>query len=126
MKKRTGAPPQAAKGGKNYVPDAGHLVWLSFSPQAGREQAGRRPALVLSPSFYNVNSGLCLVCPITNQAKGYPFEVALPEGLLVQGVVLSDHLKSADWRVRKMAYIADAPPEVVDESRAKLRPLLGM
>jgi mRNA interferase MazF len=76
------------------------LVWLSFSPQAGREQAGRRPALVLSPRMYDEKAGLCVVCPVTQQAKGYPFEVMLPDGLPVQGVVLIDHVKSSDWRER--------------------------
>jgi mRNA interferase MazF len=108
------------------VPDAGDLVWFSFSPQAGREQAGRRPALVLSPRFYNSKAGLCVVCPVTNQSKGYPFEVHLPRGLAVEGVVLSDHVKSADWQVRNADYVGSAPSEVLDEVRAKLGPLLGM
>ncbi len=109
-----------------YVPDTGDLVWFSFSPQAGREQAGRRPGLVISPRVYNARTGLCLVCPVTGQAKGYPFEVELPEGLPVEGVVLSDHLKSADWQERKAERIGAVPAEVLDEVRAKLRPLLGM
>ena len=101
MAKRIGAnPPGGSPGKKGYVPDAGDLVWFSFSPQAGREQAGRRPALVLSPRAYNGKAGLCVVCPVTQRAKGYPFEVELPAGLPVSGVVLSDHVKSADWQVR--------------------------
>src|SRR5262249_40454985 len=104
---------------------AGDLVWLSFTPQAGREQAGRRPALVLSPRLYNAKSGLCLLCPVTTQVKGYPFEVALPEGLAVSGVVLSDHLMSADWQARKLEYAGSASPEVLAEVRAKLKPLVG-
>jgi mRNA interferase MazF len=103
----------------------GELIWLSFSPQVGREQAGRRPALVLSPRAYNAKVGLCVVCPVTQQAKGYAFEVPLPGGLPVQGVVLADHVKSADWRERHSEHIAAAPAEVIDEVRAKLRPLLG-
>jgi mRNA interferase MazF len=99
---------------------------LSFSPQAGREQAGRRPALVISPYAYNAKVGLCVVCPVTSHAKGYAFEVVLPEGLPVQGVVLADHLKSADWNERGSELIASAPAEVLDEVRAKLRPLLGI
>jgi mRNA interferase MazF len=83
------------------VPDVGDLVWLSFSPQAGQEQGGRRPALVLSERLYNERVGLCLVCPVTGKAKGYPFEVDLPAGMPVQGVVLSDHVKSADWQERR-------------------------
>jgi mRNA interferase MazF len=124
MKKRIGAAPSAEKSGS--PPDLGDFVWLSFSPQAGREQAGRRPALVLSPRAYNSKSGLCLACPITSQVKGYPFEVELPQGLPVQGVVISDHIKSADWRVRRSDWIGHAPVEVVNQVRAKLKPLLGM
>ncbi|MCI0637711.1 MAG: endoribonuclease MazF [Gemmataceae bacterium] len=127
MAKRTGV---RALGGKHgdtaYTPDSGDLIWLSFSPQAGREQAGRRPGFVLSPRSYNAKVGLCLVCPVTHQTKGYAFEVALPDGLPVQGVVLADHVKSADWRERKSAHIAAAPAEVLEEVRAKLKPLLGI
>ena len=108
-----------------YVPERGDLVWLTFDPQAGREQAGRRPALVLSPEPYNRRASLALVCPITNQAKGYPFEVALPEGLSISGVVLADHVKSADWTAGRADFAAKAPSEVVAEVAAKLRPLLG-
>ena len=127
MKKRTGGKPSGEKSGSHaYVPDTGHLVWISFSPQAGREQAGRRPALVLSPGSYNARAGLCLVCPITSQVKEYPFEVSLPDGLPVSGVVLGDHLRSADWRARSAEYAGLAPAEVLAEVRAKLKPLLGM
>src|SRR2546423_14919112 len=102
MAKRTGGRPSGARRGEAaHVPDTGELVWLSFSPQAGREQAGRRPGLVLSPQAYNARAGLCLVCPVTSQIKGYPFEVPLPDGLPVQGVVLSDHLRSAGWQERE-------------------------
>jgi mRNA interferase MazF len=102
------------------------LVWLSFTPQVGREQAGRRPALVVSPRSYNTKVGLCLVCPVTQHAKGYAFEVKLPDGLPVQGVVLADHVKSADWQGRRSVHIATVPADVLDEVRAKLKPLLGM
>ncbi len=126
MKKRTGEKRSGEKPGRQpYVPDSGHLVWFSFSPQAGREQAGRRPALVLSPSSYNVPAGLCVICPITSHVKHYPFEVPLPDGLPVSGVVLSDHLRSANWRARCAEYAGHAPPEVLSEVRAKLKPLLG-
>ena len=108
-----------------YVPDRGDLVWLTFDPQAGRQQAGRRPALVLSPALYNRRASLALLCPITNQAKGYPFEVALPQGLSISGVVLADHVKSADWAARRAQFAAKAPPKVVAEVTARLRPLLG-
>ncbi len=127
MAKRTGARPSGAKRGeRTEVPDTGNLIWLSFSPQPGREQAGRRPGLVLSPRAYNAKVGLCLVCPVTHHAKGYAFEVALPDGLPVQGVVLADHVKSADWQVRGSDVIATVPAAVLDEVRAKLKPLLGM
>lgn len=126
MTKRIGDRPLAgSRGSRAYVPDAGHLVWFSFSPQAGREQAGRRPGLVLSPRTYNVRAGLCIVCPVTAQAKGYPFEVDLPEGLPVQGVVLSDHVRSADWQARNAVYAGDVPVEVLSQIRAKLKPLQG-
>jgi mRNA interferase MazF len=108
------------------VPDAGDLVWFSFSPHAGREQAGRRPALILSPRAYNARTGLCLVCPVTGQPKGYPFEVPLPEGLVVSGVVLSDHVKSNDWQQRRAEYIGAVPADLLEEVRARLLPLLGL
>jgi mRNA interferase MazF len=108
-----------------FVPDAGDLVWLTLDPQAGREQAGRRPALVLSPKIYNMRSGLLLACPITNQAKGYPFEVAVPAGCGATGVILADQLKSIDWRVRRAERLGHCTNEVMDEVRAKLAPLLG-
>ncbi len=108
-----------------YVPEAGDFVWLTFDPQAGREQAGRRPALVLSPRLYNAKSLLALVCPITNQAKGYPFEVAVPAGHGATGVILTDHLKSVDWKARRAEKRGHCPPDVLDEVRARLVPLLG-
>jgi mRNA interferase MazF len=109
-----------------YVPERGDLLWLTFDPQAGRKQAGRRPALVLSPVAYNRRASLALVCSITSQAKGYPFEVELPPGLPLSGVVLADHLKSADWAARRAQFAAKAPTEVLAEVSAKLRPLLGI
>ncbi len=127
MAKRTGDRPSGAKHGRGTdAPDSGDLIWLSFSPQAGREQAGRRPGLVLSPRAYNAKVGLCLVCPVTHHAKGYAFEVMLPDGLPVQGVVLADHVKSADWLDRQSEFIATVPDLVLDEVRAKLRPLVGI
>ena len=110
---------------REYVPDAGDLVWLTFDPQAGREQSGRRPALVVSPAQYNRKSGLALVCPITSHMKGYPFEVPLPEGLPISGVVLSDHLKSLDWTQRRADFVVRAPGDVISEVLARLAPLLG-
>jgi len=108
-----------------FVPEAGDFVWLTFDPQAGREQAGRRPALVLSPRAYNVKSGLALVCPIASQVKGYPFEVAVTAGQGATGVILADHLKSVDWKVRRAEKLGRCTTEVIDEVRARLAPLLG-
>ena len=108
-----------------YIPDRGELIWLEFSPQAGHEQAGRRPRLVLSPLAYNRKSGLALVCPITTKSKGYPFDVALPAGLPITGVVQSDQLRSLDWRQRKACLIGQAPRPVVADVLARIAPLLG-
>ena len=110
---------------RDYVPDVGDLIWLTFDPQAGREQAGRRPALVLSPRLYNQRSGLALVCPVTSRVKGYPFEVALPEGLSIGGVILADHLKSVDWKERHAEAAGHVPQEILDEVLSRLSPLLG-
>ena len=108
-----------------FVPDAGDFVWLTFDPHAGRKQAGRRPALVLSPKLYNAKSGLALACPITSQSKGYPFEVVLPAGHGATGVILVDHLKSIDWKARQAERLGRCNDEVMGEVRAKLAPLLG-
>ena len=108
-----------------YVPRRGDLVWLHFDPQTGHEQAGRRPALVLSPESYNGRVGLAIFCPVTNRTKGYPFEVDLPSGGDVSGVLLSDQVKSLDWRARRADLIEAVPPEVTDEVLTKLGTLLG-
>jgi mRNA interferase MazF len=110
---------------RGFVPERGDVVWLSFSPQLGREQAGRRPALVLSPRRYNERVGLALVCPITSRAKGYPFEVPLRSGATIAGVILADHLRSVDWRARAAEVAGQAPPDVVSEVIARVRPLIG-
>jgi mRNA interferase MazF len=107
-----------------YVPSPGDAVWITLDPQAGHEQAGRRPALVLSPAAYNGRVGLALFCPITSQAKGYPFEVALPEGLAVSGVVLADQVKNLDWRARKASYIGTVPKEVIVKVLRRFQTLL--
>jgi mRNA interferase MazF len=107
-----------------YVPDRGDLVWLQFNPQTGHEQAGRRPALVISPRSYNRRVGLALFCPITSQVKGYPFEVPLPKGLAVDGAVLSDQLKSLDWRARKAKRIGRLPGDAMDEAVGKILTLI--
>jgi len=112
--------------GPAYVPERGHVVWLNFTPHAGHEQGGRRPALVLTPSAYNGLTGLMLAAPVTSRVKGYPFEVALPQDGPVRGVVLSDHVRSLDWRARRAEYVMDAPVEVLDEVGGKLMALLGL
>ena len=109
----------------HYVPSRGHVVWLVFNPQAGREQAGRRPALVLSPLTYNQKVGLMVCCPITNQQKGYPFEVEVPGGNAVSGVILADQVKSLDWRSREAAFLCELPSDTVTEVLNKLRSLLS-
>ncbi|MGD1101707.1 MAG: endoribonuclease MazF [Terriglobia bacterium] len=109
-----------------YVPDAGDLIWLSFDPQRGREQSGHRPALVLSPATYNAKTSLALVCPVTSHIKGYPFEVPLPPGLVVTGVVLADHLKSLDWKERRAQLAGRVPAEVLSEVLARLAPVPGL
>lgn len=107
-----------------YIPKRGDIVWLSFNPQAGHEQAGRRPALVLSPEIYNAKTGLSLCVPVTSQIKGLPFEVAIPSGLPVSGVVLSDHVKNIDWKARNADYICSVDNYVTIDVIEKLRKLL--
>jgi mRNA interferase MazF len=99
-------------------------VWLRFDPQAGSEQAGRRPALVLSPKEYNRKVGLALFCPITSRSKGYPFEVRLPEGFAVEGVVLCDQIKSLDWRARRTQRITSVPEGVMHEVTGRVLALV--
>jgi mRNA interferase MazF len=108
-----------------FAPEAGDFVRLTLNPQAGHEQAGRRPALVLSPRVYNAKSGLALACPIANRARGYPFEVAVPAGQGVTGVILADHVKSLDWKARRAEKLGRCTTEVILEVRARLAPLLG-
>lgn len=110
---------------KAFIPRRGHIIWIDFDPQSGHEQAGRRPALVVSPAAYNEKIGLALLCPITSHLKDYPFEVALPKGLGISGVILSDQLKSLDWKSRKAEFGCDAPREVVNLVLEKLSTLLS-
>lgn len=107
-----------------YSPGRGDLVWIDFDPQAGHEQAGRRPALVISPGSYNARVGLALVCPITSRVKGYPFEVTLPADAQISGVVLADQVRSVDWRARTCVLADSAPAEVLAQVLAKLEPLI--
>lgn len=109
----------------DYVPERGDLVWLTFSPQAGHEQAGRRPALVLSPKSYNGKTGLFLVCPITSQVKGYPFEVVIPSGNAVQGVILSDQKRNLDWRARQAEWAGTLQAEVIETVLERIEILLA-
>ena len=106
------------------TPRRGDLIWLSFTPQTGREQAGRRPALVLSPEAYNSKTGLALICPVTSKAKSYPFEVPISTSAGVQGVVLADQLRSLDWRARRAEWIEQAQPKVVERVLKLLDTLL--
>jgi mRNA interferase MazF len=123
---KPGARSATSSARQSYCPDANEFIWIDFNPQAGREQANRRPALVLSGRRYNAVSGLCVVCPITNQNKGYPFEVAIPAGHTVSGVVLSDQIKSLSWDARNSAFIARAPKDVTEETRAKIKALIAI
>ncbi len=108
------------------APERGDLVWISFNPQAGHEQAGHRPAIVLSPRAYNARVGLALICPVTSRGKGYPFEVLLPDGLEVGGWVLADQVSSLDWQARGARVAGTAPREVVDQVLGKLAALLSL
>lgn len=110
---------------KGYVPQRGDVVWITLNPQSGHEQAGRRPAVVLSPGIYNEKVELAILCPVTNQIKGYPFEVLMPDGLPVSGVILADQIKSVNWRVRDAEWICTLSPRVVVEVLQKLGTLLS-
>jgi mRNA interferase MazF len=107
-----------------YVPDRGDLVWLEFDPQKGHEQAGHRPAVVLSPRAYNHKAALALFCPITSRIKSYPFEVVLPDGLPIQGAVLCDQVKSLDWFARRAEFAGKLPKLFVEDVLAKVVTLL--
>ncbi|MBT4643499.1 MAG: endoribonuclease MazF [Deltaproteobacteria bacterium] len=107
-----------------YVPSRGDLVWINFNPQVGHERAGRRPALILSPANYNSKVGLAFLCPITSKIKGYPFEVALPQKLSVNGVILSDQVKNLDWKSKNVEFIGKLNNKSVDEVLQRLHTLL--
>jgi mRNA interferase MazF len=107
-----------------YVPERGDVVWITFNPQAGHEQAVRRPAVVLSPKAYNGKVGLALLCPVTSQIKGYPFEVSIPEGLPVNGVVLSDQVKSLDWKARNAEKACSLPEESIKKVLQRVKALI--
>jgi mRNA interferase MazF len=109
----------------HYVPEAAHIIKIDFEPHVGHEQGGWRPALVLSPKLYNGKTGLAVVVPITNQAKGYTFEVLLPAQIKTAGVVLADAIKSVDWRALRAKYVDTAPVEVMEAVRERVLALLG-
>ena len=109
-----------------YIPERGDIIWITLTPQAGHEQAGRRPALVLSPGSYNGKTGLAILCPLTSQVKGYPFEVTLPDSLPVHGVILADQVKSLDWQARQAEWICKLPPAPLQEVLLKLHTLLAI
>ncbi len=109
----------------DYIPDSGDIVWIMFNPQAVHEQAGHRPALILSPQAYNGKVGLALLCPITSHVKGYPFEVKIPDGLEVGGAILSDQVKSLDWKARQAKFSCKIPPSIFSEVVQKLNTLIN-
>lgn len=109
-----------------FVPRRGNAVWIDFTPQAGHEQTGPRPAVVLSPRSCNGKTGMAILCPITNRVKGYPFEVAIPTGKCVTGVMLADQIKNADRRARNATLIAPLPVIVVDAVLERVGTLLAI
>jgi mRNA interferase MazF len=109
-----------------YCPDSGDLVWFDFDPQAGREQAGRRPALVLSPKAFNQRTSLAYVCPITSKVKGFSSEVVLAPGLPVHGAILCEHMRSLDWRARNATLIGRAPDDILVEVREIVGAIAGI
>lgn len=109
---------------KQYTPNRGDIVWLNFTPQAGHEQMGKRPALVLSPKHYNSKVGLAIFCPITSNKKGYPFEVDIFDTKKIKGVILSDQVKSLDWEIRKTTFVEKVPEKVIKECVLKIKALL--
>ena len=108
-----------------YQPEIGDFVYLDFTPHAGTEQAGRRPALVVSPRAFNVATGLCFACPVTSQVKGGTFEVSVPSGSKIAGVILSEHLRSVDWIARRAEFHSRAPQETVDEVASRIAAILS-
>ncbi|ASK62255.1 mRNA-degrading endonuclease [Virgibacillus phasianinus] len=108
------------------VPDKGDLVFLNFNPQSGHEQAGHRPAIVLSPQIFNQATKFAIICPITRQAKGYPFEVELPDGLDIGGVILTDQIRSLDWKSRGLKIRGHASAEVVEKCIKKIHAFLPL
>jgi len=111
---------------RDYIPEREDVIWITLDPRAGHEQAGRRPAVVLSPKAYNGKVGLSILCPITNQIKGYPFEVRIPSGLLVEGVILADQVKNLDWEIREAELICQLPRSTITEVLENISILLSL
>ena len=109
---------------RGYVPDRGDVIWMMFGPQAGHEQSGRRPGVVMSSSIYNGKTGMALCCPITSQIKGYPFEVLVPTGLKISGAILADHIRNIDWKTRRAEYLCKLTDKTLEEVAGKLLSLL--
>lgn len=109
----------------SYVPRPGDIVWLNFSPQAGHEQYGSRPGFVISQNFFNRRTGFAWICPVTNQVKGYPFEVSLPIELKTQGAILADQLRSLDFQARQITFIEVTPPDIIQKVLQRIRPILA-
>ena len=109
----------------SYIPNRGDIVWINFTPQAGHEQRGKRPALILSPKIYNEKTSLCICLPITSKIKGYPFEVALPENLPIQGVILSDQIKNLDFSAREVSFVCKVNSNVVELVQKNIWALVG-
>lgn len=107
-----------------YIPARGDIIKLDFDPTLGREQAGFRPALIITQKQFNQATRLALACPITSQIKGFPLEVVLPDGLITSGVILVFQVKTIDWHERKVKYIESLPPEMMAEVTAKLHALI--
>jgi mRNA interferase MazF len=108
-----------------YIPERGDIISITFNPQAGHEQKGRRPALVLSPAEYNEKVGLAIMCPVTSHVKGYPFEVLIPPKIKISGVILSDQVKSLDWKARQAEFICKLPKSSLNETLQKLSVLIS-
>ena len=109
----------------SYVPDRGDIVWINFTPQAGHEQRGKRPALIISPKIYNEKTSLCICLPITSKVKGYPFEVALPSNLDIQGVILSDQIKNLDFLAREISFVCKVSGALVEKVQKNIFALVG-
>lgn len=125
MTRSIGGRPLATKSG-DYCPEAGDFIWIDLDPTVGHEQSGRRPAIVVSPHSYNSVAGLCVICPITNRVRGYPFEAVLSDNSSLRGAVLADQPRSISWEKRPIAHAGRAPDILLSEVRERLAALLGI